>query len=69
MGITAVAPARYANGLESNDLQDVTHACVQCGATLVRTIRPLRGNVALKSGIRVERMTRIGTQLWSLKVR
>jgi hypothetical protein len=37
MKITAVAPARRANGAESNDLEDVTHACVHCGATLTRT--------------------------------
>jgi hypothetical protein len=43
MEITAVAPARYANGAESNDLEDITHTCVQCGATLVRTIRPFTG--------------------------
>ena len=40
LAITAVAPARYANGAESNDLEDVTHTCVQCGTTLIRTIRP-----------------------------
>ena len=40
MEITAVAPTRLANGAESNDLEDVTHACVQCGATLTRTKRP-----------------------------
>jgi hypothetical protein len=43
MEITAVTPARFANGIESNDLDDVTHACVQCGTTLTRTIQPLSG--------------------------
>jgi hypothetical protein len=27
--------------MESNDLEDVTHGCAQCGTTLTRTIRPL----------------------------
>jgi hypothetical protein len=40
MAITAVAPALYANGEESNDLEDITHTCVQCGATLISTRRP-----------------------------
>jgi hypothetical protein len=43
MAITAVAPARLANGAESNDLEDVTHSCVHCGTTLTRTVRPLTG--------------------------
>jgi hypothetical protein len=41
MALTSVAPARYPNGAESNDLEDVTHSCVQCGTTLVRTRRSL----------------------------
>jgi hypothetical protein len=40
MEITAVAPALYANGAASNDLEDITHTCVQCGATLISTRRP-----------------------------
>jgi hypothetical protein len=40
MEITAIAPARYPNGAASNDLEDITHTCVQCGATLTRTRRP-----------------------------
>jgi len=44
MAITAVAPARFAGGIESNDLEDVTHGCVQCGTTLIRTIRPFTGD-------------------------
>jgi hypothetical protein len=44
MAMTAVAPARLANGAQSNDLEDVTHACVHCGTTLTRTIRPLSGD-------------------------
>ena len=45
MAITAVAPARFDNGAESNDLEEVTHGCVQCGTKLTRTIRPLSGDV------------------------
>jgi predicted RNA-binding Zn-ribbon protein involved in translation (DUF1610 family) len=39
MAITAVDPAPLANGVASNDLEDVTHGCVQCGTTLTRTMR------------------------------
>ena len=35
--ITAVAPARLASGAASNDLEDVTHTCVQCGTVLIST--------------------------------
>jgi len=44
MAITAVAPARVDTGVESNDLEDVTHGCVQCGTTLTRTVRPRAGD-------------------------
>jgi hypothetical protein len=44
MAITAVTPARYPSGVVSNDLEDVTHSCVQCGATLIRTIRTCSGD-------------------------
>jgi hypothetical protein len=44
MEITAVTPARYPNGAASNDLEDITHTCVQCGATLTRTQRPFSGD-------------------------
>jgi hypothetical protein len=44
MEITAIAPARYPNGAASNDLEDITHTCVQCGTTLIRTRRPFSGN-------------------------
>jgi DNA-directed RNA polymerase subunit RPC12/RpoP len=44
MAITSVAPARYANGAESNDLEDVTYSCVHCGATLISTRRSFSGN-------------------------
>jgi len=44
MAITAVGPARFDSGSESNDLEDVTHSCVQCGTTLTRTVRPLAGH-------------------------
>jgi predicted RNA-binding Zn-ribbon protein involved in translation (DUF1610 family) len=47
MAITTVAPARFDNGVESNDLEDVTHACVQCGTTLIRTVRPVSGDTPL----------------------
>jgi hypothetical protein len=40
MAITSVAPALYDNGAASNDLEDITHTCVQCGTTLIST-RPL----------------------------
>ena len=44
MAVTAVTPARFAGGVESNDLEDITHGCVQCGTTLTRTVRPLAGD-------------------------
>jgi hypothetical protein len=40
MEVTAVTPARYPNGAASNDLEDITHTCEQCGATLTRTRQP-----------------------------
>jgi hypothetical protein len=45
MAITAVSPARLADGAQPNDLEDVTHPSVQCGTTLTRTIPPLSGHV------------------------
>jgi hypothetical protein len=44
MAITAVTRARFPSGVESNDLEDVTHGCVQCGTTLTRTVRPFSGD-------------------------
>jgi hypothetical protein len=44
MVIAAVAPAQLDNGAESDNLEDVTHACVQCGTSLTRTIRLLTGD-------------------------
>jgi hypothetical protein len=44
MVITAIARTRIANGTESNDLKDVTHACVRCGTMLTRTVRPVSGD-------------------------
>ena len=41
MAITGVAPARLDSGSASNDLEDVTHGCAQCGTTLTRTILPM----------------------------
>ena len=45
MHIISIAPARLDNGSAANDLEDVTHACVQCGTTLSRLVRPLNGYV------------------------
>ena len=45
MHIISIAPARLENGSAANDLEDVTHACVQCGTTLSRLVRPLNGYV------------------------
>jgi hypothetical protein len=39
--ITAVTPRGHPNSAESNDLEDVAHTCVQCGATLISTRRLL----------------------------
>jgi hypothetical protein len=44
MAITAAAPALNPSGAESNDLEDITHSCVQCGTTLISTRRPFSGN-------------------------
>jgi predicted RNA-binding Zn-ribbon protein involved in translation (DUF1610 family) len=48
MAITAVTPARFDAGVDSQDLEqaleDVTHGCPQCGTTLTRTVRPLSGD-------------------------
>jgi hypothetical protein len=41
MAITSVVPARLENGIESDDLEDITHGCVYCGTTLTRAVRPL----------------------------
>jgi hypothetical protein len=40
LAITAIAPARLGNSAASNNLEDVTHTCVQCGMVLVSTRRP-----------------------------
>jgi endogenous inhibitor of DNA gyrase (YacG/DUF329 family) len=44
MAIMSVAPAVFNVGIEANDLEDVTHACQQCGTTLTRTVRPFAGD-------------------------
>jgi hypothetical protein len=44
MVITAITRTKIANGAESNDLKDVTHACVRCGTMLTRTVRPISGD-------------------------
>jgi DNA-directed RNA polymerase subunit RPC12/RpoP len=46
MTITSVVPAKIDTGTESNDLEDVTHGCAQCGTTLTRTIRPLEAHLS-----------------------
>jgi len=43
MVITAVEPALLADGAASHDLEDVTHRCVQCGTTIIRTVPSLSG--------------------------
>jgi endogenous inhibitor of DNA gyrase (YacG/DUF329 family) len=43
MAVVTVAPTRMDTGAESNELEDVTHGCVQCGTTLTRTVRPFTG--------------------------
>jgi hypothetical protein len=41
MVITTVEPALLADGAASNDLEEVTHCCVQCGTTIIRTVSSL----------------------------
>jgi hypothetical protein len=43
MVITTVEPALLADGAASNDLEDVTHCCAQCGTTIIRTVPSLSG--------------------------
>jgi DNA-directed RNA polymerase subunit RPC12/RpoP len=38
MFIKSVEPTRFAA-----ELEDVTHACAQCGTELIRTVRPASG--------------------------
>jgi predicted RNA-binding Zn-ribbon protein involved in translation (DUF1610 family) len=38
MFVKSVEPTRFAA-----DLEDVTHACAQCGTELIRTVRPPSG--------------------------
>jgi hypothetical protein len=60
MVITASAPALYENGISANDLEDMTHTCVQCGMTLISTRRragadgvtPHRSRVEHRGGVR-----------------
>jgi hypothetical protein len=44
LAITAITPALLENGFRSDDLEDITHTCVQCGTTVIRTIRTLSGD-------------------------
>jgi hypothetical protein len=46
LAIMAIAPARLGNGAASNNLEDVTHTCVQCGMVLVGTRRPFSDAMA-----------------------
>jgi hypothetical protein len=39
MVFESVVPAQLGSGAASNDLEDITHHCGQCGTTLVRTMR------------------------------
>jgi hypothetical protein len=39
MMFASIEPARLASGAASNDLEDITHNCVQCGTALIRTMR------------------------------
>jgi hypothetical protein len=41
MVITTVEPVLLADGAASSDLEDVTHCCVQCGTTIIRTVPSL----------------------------
>jgi predicted RNA-binding Zn-ribbon protein involved in translation (DUF1610 family) len=41
MAVVAVEPAPLARDTASNDLEDVTHGCEQCGTTVIRTVRSL----------------------------
>jgi hypothetical protein len=43
MVIVAAGPVHFADGAASNDLEDVTHGCVQCGTMLTRTVSSLAG--------------------------
>ena len=44
MDIFSVKPAPLGNGSVANDLEDVTHRCVQCGTSLSRMVRPFGGD-------------------------
>jgi hypothetical protein len=39
MIFACIQPARLAGGAASNDLEDITHRCEECGTTLTRTMR------------------------------
>jgi hypothetical protein len=44
MVITAVTRLPLLGAVGSEDLDDVTHSCVACGATLIRTVRHFSGD-------------------------
>jgi hypothetical protein len=45
MAVTSVTPTMFAAEVaaegENTGLEDVTHGCIQCGTTLIRTILPI----------------------------
>jgi hypothetical protein len=45
MAVTSVTPTMFAAEVaaegENTELEDVTHGCIQCGTTLIRTILPM----------------------------
>jgi hypothetical protein len=59
MAITASAPAPYENGTGSNDLEDITHTCVQCGMMLISTRRRAGVNGLTPHRSRVEHHGRV----------
>ncbi len=53
MAITAVTPLGFADDSDSPDFDDVTHTCVQCGTTVIRTIRSVyhHAHTSARSGL------------------
>jgi transcription elongation factor Elf1 len=39
LDVATTAPAKLPGGINSNDLQEVTHVCAQCGATFSGMVR------------------------------
>jgi hypothetical protein len=44
LDIATAAPAKLSGGINSNDLQEVTHVCAQYGATFSRMVRLSTGD-------------------------